>query len=174
MGIKQLYNGSLRKLPNEYGDVSVMPDRVKMMNSNTKPILIVCEPVRRIVPAFSMRLAHGKIARNTTFGEYFFTVKDNNLKVREKKLTETSKYSEHLSSWLKLFSDKQMHIVNGDNLSLEPWVEISGVEEFFGVRRHLKLTKQREFSASNSNRKVYKRLRRDYNRRGHCKVSWWG
>ena len=24
MGIKQLYNGNLRKLPNEYGDVSVM------------------------------------------------------------------------------------------------------------------------------------------------------
>ena len=62
-----------------------VPDRVKMMNSNTKLILIVCEPVRRIGSAFSMRLAHGKIASNTTFGEYFFTVKGNNLKVRKKK-----------------------------------------------------------------------------------------
>ena len=26
MGIKQLYNDKLRKLPNEYGDVSVMID----------------------------------------------------------------------------------------------------------------------------------------------------
>ena len=26
MGIKQLYNDNLRKLPNEYGDVSVMPN----------------------------------------------------------------------------------------------------------------------------------------------------
>ena len=26
MGIKQLYNDNLRKLPNEYGDVSVMTD----------------------------------------------------------------------------------------------------------------------------------------------------
>ena len=25
MGIKQLYNDNLRRLPNEYGDVSVMP-----------------------------------------------------------------------------------------------------------------------------------------------------
>ena len=25
MGLKQLYNDNLRKLPNEYGDVSVMP-----------------------------------------------------------------------------------------------------------------------------------------------------
>ena len=25
MGIKQLYNDNLRKLPNEYGDVSVLP-----------------------------------------------------------------------------------------------------------------------------------------------------
>ena len=27
MGIKQLYNENLRKLPNEYGDVSVMQNR---------------------------------------------------------------------------------------------------------------------------------------------------
>ena len=28
MGIKQLYNDNLRTLPNEYGDVSVMDNRV--------------------------------------------------------------------------------------------------------------------------------------------------
>ena len=29
MGIKQLYNDNLRKLPNEYGDVSVMAARTR-------------------------------------------------------------------------------------------------------------------------------------------------
>ena len=30
MGIKQLYNDNLRKLPKEYGDVFVMADSIKM------------------------------------------------------------------------------------------------------------------------------------------------
>ena len=32
MGIKQLYNDNLRKLPNEYGDVSVMIARTFQIN----------------------------------------------------------------------------------------------------------------------------------------------
>ena len=35
MGIKQLYNDNLRKLPNEYGDVSVMTYAVAMNMDNT-------------------------------------------------------------------------------------------------------------------------------------------
>ena len=31
MGIKQLYNDNLRKLPNEYGDVSVMVENLLQM-----------------------------------------------------------------------------------------------------------------------------------------------
>ena len=38
MGIKQLYNDNLRKLPNEYGDVSVM----------TKAIEVACFRVERV------------------------------------------------------------------------------------------------------------------------------
>ena len=34
MGIKQLYNDNLRKLPNEYGDVSVMTFRLRQILQN--------------------------------------------------------------------------------------------------------------------------------------------
>ena len=33
MGIKQLYNDNLRKLPNEYGDVSVMQSSLKTFDN---------------------------------------------------------------------------------------------------------------------------------------------
>ena len=33
MGIKQLYNDDLRKLPNEYGDVSVMQAKYQIVSS---------------------------------------------------------------------------------------------------------------------------------------------
>ena len=37
MDIKQLYNDNLRKLPNEYGDVSVMMNARKRRGSRTLP-----------------------------------------------------------------------------------------------------------------------------------------
>ena len=43
MGIKQLYNDNLRKLPNEYGDVSVMPIRcIADGVTLSKKLLYVC------------------------------------------------------------------------------------------------------------------------------------
>ena len=38
MGIKQLYNDNLRKLPNEYGDVSVMSDKQMHVTCNCKSV----------------------------------------------------------------------------------------------------------------------------------------
>ena len=116
------------------------PERVKMMDSNTKLILTVCEPVRRIVSAFSMHLTLGHIAGDVSFGERFFSVEGNHFKVREDKHVNISKYSEQLSSWLDVFSEKQLFVVNGDNLPVEPWAELSGIEDFLGVRRHFKRT----------------------------------
>ena len=42
MGIKQLYNDNLRKLPNEYGDVSVMQKKycVSVINGIYSPTCI--------------------------------------------------------------------------------------------------------------------------------------
>ena len=41
MGIKQLYNDNLRKLPNEYGDVSVMTQRIIGENTKIKLITVM-------------------------------------------------------------------------------------------------------------------------------------
>ena len=57
MGIKQLYNDNLRKLPNEYGDVSVMGWRVNFStflnekkNSNFPKFLIGAQLAYKINP----------------------------------------------------------------------------------------------------------------------------
>ena len=42
MGIKQLYNDNLRKLPNEYGDVSVLDKEfifVKIISTNDRVVI---------------------------------------------------------------------------------------------------------------------------------------
>ena len=39
MGTKQLYNDNLRKLPNEYGDVSVMPEELPVLVYEVPPEL---------------------------------------------------------------------------------------------------------------------------------------
>ena len=43
MGIKQLYNDNLRKLPNEYGDVSVMNIQNYHLSGNIYTIATVTE-----------------------------------------------------------------------------------------------------------------------------------
>ena len=124
----------------EYFHIRGVPDRVKIMSNNTKLILTVCEPAKRLVSAFSMHKALGAIANNVTFGDYFFSNQGFGLKVVEGKHINTSRYWEKLIPWLDAFPKKQLYIVNGDTLPLEPWTELSGVEDFLGVGKQFRRT----------------------------------
>ena len=118
-----------------------VPDRVKQMNINTKLILTVCEPVRRIISAFSMKQANGKMASSVTFSDYFFSKESKTLKASLMEgayMINTSRYWEKLIPWLDTFPKKQLYIVNGDKLPLEPWSELSGVEDFLGVGKQFR------------------------------------
>ena len=118
-----------------------VPERVRNMNQKMKLLLSVCEPLRRTISHFAMSQAHGVIPRGITLGEYLLNSSSaEGLQAASFDLLQlkASMYSRHLSSWLRYFALKQFHIVDGDNLSRDPFEEISAVERFLGLRNYTK------------------------------------
>ena len=118
-----------------------VPERVRNMNQNMKLLLSVCEPLRRTISHFAMSQAHGVIPRGITLGEYLLNSSSlEGLQAASFDILQlkASVYSRHLSSWLRYFPLKQFHIIDGDNLSRNPFEEISAVESFLGLRNYTK------------------------------------
>ncbi len=43
-------------------------------------------------------------------------------------------YSEHLPKWMELFElEKELHVIDGENLKKHPWEEIAAVHRFLGL-----------------------------------------
>ena len=105
--------------------------RVWTLNPEMKLILIVCEPVTRMISQFAMQLDHHKI-QDTSFEETIF--RDKTKIPKKSNFVVNSNYSFAISAWLRAFPLEQFHIVDGDNLKQTPWKEIKSVERFLGVK----------------------------------------
>ena len=118
-----------------------VPERVRKMNKKMKLLLSVCEPVKRTISNFAMFQANGVLPRNITLGEYLLNYTSKaGLEPASWYLhiLVASIYSRQFSSWRRYFPLKQFHIVDGDNLSRDPFKEISAVESFLGLRNYTK------------------------------------
>ena len=118
-----------------------IPEKVKSMNKKMKLLLSVCEPVGRTISHFAMFQTNGIIPPNITLGEYLLhRISKAGLGAASTKLRilMASIYSRHFLSWRRYFPLKQFHIVDGDNLSRDPFEEISAVENFLGLPNYTK------------------------------------
>lgn len=115
-----------------------VPERVQVMSKWTKLILIVCEPVRRLISQFTMVSAAGKTS-NKTFTDYLFKSTGTQLRLNTwNYMVKASDYSQHFLTWLKLFPFQRIHIVDGDNLTKQPFKEVSAVEQFLDIGTYFK------------------------------------
>ena len=108
-----------------------IPEKVKTMNKKMKLLISVCEPVGRTISHFAMFQTNGIIPRNITLREYLLNrISKAGLGAASMKLRILMAliYSRHFLSWRRYFPLKQFHIVDGDNLSRDPFEEISAVE----------------------------------------------
>ena len=78
------------------------------MNTSTKLILVVCEPVRRAISHFAMSVERNKLP-NTTFEKHVF-----------KKQRGVRKFR------------------NGDNLKIRPWQEVTAFQQFLELKPYIK------------------------------------
>ena len=110
------------------------------MDLKVKIILIVCEPVRRTISQFAMQVSHGRFS-NTSF-EDFLSRREKKCKVNFNEsgtnLVEVSYNSLNFPKWLQLNSFEQIHIVDGEKLRTEPYLEVAKTERFLGLQKRIK------------------------------------
>ena len=101
------------------------PKRVYEMDPNVKLLLILRDPVKRLISDYnqfrSRHLSQGK--NYPTLEELVFT-RENEINV-EYPVLQRSIYHLHMSRWLMHFPQSQIHIVNGEKFIESPWTELN-------------------------------------------------
>ena len=128
---------TIEKSPS-YFVVDDVPKRMSMLSQQLKLLLIVRNPIERLVSDF-LQLDAKRLKKNGnryTFEELVFHTSGE---INEHyQPVSTSMYDIHFQRWLKYFSLGQIHIVNGDALIDNPIPELQKAERFLGVRAYFK------------------------------------
>ena len=109
--------------------------RIYCMNSSTKLIVIVRNPVTRLISDY----VHDRVSHRMspeakhTFEELVFNklgeVNKSYIKVR------FSLYDEHMRVWLKYFPRSNIHVINGESFQRNPLPHLKEVETFLKIRQ---------------------------------------
>ncbi|XP_015908784.1 heparan sulfate glucosamine 3-O-sulfotransferase 1 [Parasteatoda tepidariorum] len=110
-----------------------VPDRIRKMNPSVKLLLIVREPVTRLISDYA-QLASNKARKERTLASFEDLVlrTDGSVNVGYKAV-RIGMYSLFFPRWLRTFPKSQIHIVDGDNLIVDPHGEIRKIEDFLGL-----------------------------------------
>ena len=121
-----------------YTLVSDVPSRIYKDSPKSKFILIVCDPVKRVISNYIQGKWKGLISNRTSLVKYL-TLPNGELDT-SKYVLKASQYAQHIKPWLSLFPRKQILIVDGQNLVENPYREIVKVEKFLGLPKLVKNT----------------------------------
>ncbi|XP_046566832.1 heparan sulfate glucosamine 3-O-sulfotransferase 1-like [Haliotis rubra] len=121
-----------------YFTESVAPERVYVMNSSIRLLLIVRDPVERTISDYA-QLLDNKVKRHKTMQSFekLVLVPDTGEINKSYIAVKRSIYHRHLLKWLHFFPLKQIHIIDGDNLRVRPWAEIHKVESYLGLEHKI-------------------------------------
>lgn len=108
-------------------------ERVRAMDPKVRLLLIVREPVTRLVSDFT-QITHNRLEKglaSRTFDETI--IRGDGAVDVDYYGVDTGLYANHLQRWYNFFPRNQIHVVNGDRLIKTPWREVAGVERFLGL-----------------------------------------
>jgi len=127
----------VEKSPSYYVTPEV-PERVWSMNPSIKLLLIVRDPVTRLLSDFTQieetRTAHGLPRRRF---QDVALLESGEVNTQNRAL-HISLYAKFLSRWLHVFPRRQLHIVDGDRLVKDPGSEIELVERFLELEHRVR------------------------------------
>ncbi|KAI6656327.1 hypothetical protein LOD99_1127 [Oopsacas minuta] len=103
------------------------PLRMIGVNPDTRVVLVVRDPVTRLVSDF-VQLSKGEGDFET-----FVLSPDGEVSIDSRPVW-TGLYASHLLKWTDVFPSKQMHVVNGDRLALDPVAEIVPLQQFLELK----------------------------------------
>ena len=131
-----------------------MPQRVYDMDPNISLILIICDPIKRIIShhthllSNTMRFGSLNVSSNL---EDEILDKNGNVKIEPEidevvkktnialsfrsSVVKDSVYVMHLKRWLKYFPLNQILVLNGDELKQNPYVVMNKIEKFLHIEQ---------------------------------------
>lgn len=126
---------SMEKTPSYFVSKDV-PQKVYQMNPSMKILLVLRDPVTRAISDYTQ-----VVSKNATMPKFEDLAFQNGSHFG---LVDTSwapikigVYVRHLERWLQYFPLKQFHFVSGERLILDPATEITGVQDFLGLKRFI-------------------------------------
>ena len=128
---------SVEKTPNYFVTTSVVPGRILRMDKRVQLLLVVRDPVTRLISDYTQILTNHQ-ERGLTLKPFEEIALDSFGNVNKKyDAVEKSKYSVYMKKWLKFFPRNQILVVNGDRLIRKPWQELRKVETFLGLEHEI-------------------------------------
>ena len=122
----------LEKSPRYFVDHHV-PDRIAKLVPNVKLILLIRNPVDRLVSDW-VQLQGNRLKHNKRQESLETVCLDSAGQVDPNaQIVRNSRYSEHLRVWMEKFNSTQLKIVDGDALVREPALILNEVEHFLNV-----------------------------------------
>ncbi|KAK6179465.1 hypothetical protein SNE40_011819 [Patella caerulea] len=115
-----------------------VPYRIKRLNSDMKIIVSLRHPTIRVISDYT-QIYYNKLMKNETPDRFETMALDpdtGELNMRYKAL-QISIYHHNFARWLKIFPKNQIHIVDGDNLIIDPVSEIRKIEKFLGLAHEI-------------------------------------
>ncbi|XP_007430052.1 heparan sulfate glucosamine 3-O-sulfotransferase 1-like [Python bivittatus] len=112
------------------------PERIHAMDSSMKLLLIVRDPVERLVSDYT-QILHNRKARQKPYQSLEQILKRGQELNTKYKAVQRSLYALHLARWLELFPRTQIHVVDGGVLIRQPLSEMRHVEQFLGLEPYL-------------------------------------
>ncbi|GBL82348.1 Heparan sulfate glucosamine 3-O-sulfotransferase 5 [Araneus ventricosus] len=113
------------------------PARIRAMNASVKLLLIVRDPVTRLISDYA-QLAANKARKDKALASFEDLVLQPNGQVNTAyKAVRISMYSIFFEKWHRVFPRRQIHIVDGDDLVRDPFPEVQRIEEFLGIAHRI-------------------------------------
>lgn len=129
---------TVEKTPAYFTEYEV-PERVYRMNNSIKLLLILREPVERLLSDY-LQFKEGKIKQSKPFESFENRVIDKNGNINKSyKGISRSVYHKHLKHWTEdLFNLNQIFIIESTELVQKPAAVMARVEDFLGLRHYIK------------------------------------
>lgn len=106
--------------------------RMKAMNDSLRLIVVVRDPVERLVSAFKYLKVIGEVKKRMAFEQWIKHA------TRQHGAVDMGRYARHLRKWTKAFGDEQIYVVDGQRFAADPFPELHAIESFLGLRHFFK------------------------------------
>ncbi|XP_013778863.2 heparan sulfate glucosamine 3-O-sulfotransferase 1-like [Limulus polyphemus] len=113
------------------------PERIRAMNESIRLLLIVREPVTRLISDYS-QLAANKAKKDKFIRPFQDLVfREDGTVNTDYRAVRVSMYSLYIKMWLSVFQRDQILIINGDRMIRDPYPEIYKTEQFLGLEHRI-------------------------------------